>query len=211
MKKAGFNLVYDKSYPFGSQDLQPIVKEAQAASPDAFIAFSYPPDTLGLTDQARIAAFSPKVFFVGGGTAFPIFKGRFGPNAEGVMGIGGSNADLPGIKWYIRHHKEIIGREPDRWASPITYASLQVLQQAIERVGKIDREAVIKEINSASSTPSRKVMKTTSPRRSGRSGSGGQRFLRHRAMSAGRACADRAKTAWRSSLRRGMEWRRSPL
>ena len=40
-----------------------------------------------------------------------------------------------------------IGREPDRWASPITYASLQVLQQAIERVGKIDRAAIIKEIN----------------------------------------------------------------
>ena len=63
------------------------------------------------------------------------------------MGIGGSNADLPGIKKYIQHHKEVMGREPDRWASPITYASLQVLQQAIEKVGKIDREAVIKEIN----------------------------------------------------------------
>jgi len=150
LKKAGFNLVYDKSYPFGSQDLQPIVKDAQAASPDAFIAFSYPPDTIGLTDQAKVSGFSPKIFFVGVGTAFPIFKGKFGASAEGVMGIGGSNADLPGIKWYIQHHKEIIGREPDRWASPITYASLQVLQQAIERVGKIDREAVIKEINTGS-------------------------------------------------------------
>ena len=63
---------------------------------------------------------------------------------------GGSDASLPGVKAYIQHHKEIIGREPDRWASPITYASLQVLQQAIERVGKIDREAVIKEINTGS-------------------------------------------------------------
>jgi branched-chain amino acid transport system substrate-binding protein len=150
LKKAGFTLVYDKSYPFGTQDLQPIVKDAQAAGPDTFVAFSYPPDTIGLTDQAKIAGFSPKVFFVGVGTAFPIFKGKFGAGAEGVMGIGGSNADLPGIKWYIQHHKEVIGREPDRWASPITYASLQVLQQAIERVGKIDREAIIKEINTGS-------------------------------------------------------------
>jgi len=147
LKKAGFELVYDKSYPFGSQDLQPIIKDAQASNPDTFVAFSYPPDTIGLTDQAKIAGFSPKVFFVGVGTAFPLFKGKFGASAEGVMGIGGSNADLPGIKWYIQHHKEIMGREPDRWASPITYASLQVLQQAIEKVGKIDREAVIKEIN----------------------------------------------------------------
>ncbi|MEN3380606.1 MAG: branched-chain amino acid transport system substrate-binding protein [Hyphomicrobiales bacterium] len=147
LKKAGFNLVYDKSYPFGTQDLQPVIKDAQAAAPDSFIAFSYPPDTIGLTDQAKVSGFSPKVFYVGVGTAFPIYKGKFGASAEGVMGVGGSNADLPGIKWYIQHHKEIIGREPDRWASPITYASLQVLQQAIERVGKIDREAIIREIN----------------------------------------------------------------
>jgi len=150
LKKGGFTLVYDKSYPFGSQDLQPIIKDAQAANPDVFVAFSYPPDTIGLTDQAKLSGFSPKVFYVGVGTAFPLYKGKFGASAEGVMGVGGSNADLPGIKWYIQHHKEIIGREPDRWASPITYASLQVLQQAIERVGKIDREAVIKEINTGS-------------------------------------------------------------
>jgi branched-chain amino acid transport system substrate-binding protein len=150
LKKAGFELVYDKSYPFGSQDLQPIVKDAQASNPDIFVAFSYPPDTIGLTDQSKIAGFSPKVFYVGVGTAFPLFKGKFGASAEGVMGVGGSNADLPGIKWYIQHHKEVVGREPDRWASPITYASLQVLQQAIERVGKIDRDAVIKEINTGS-------------------------------------------------------------
>jgi branched-chain amino acid transport system substrate-binding protein len=146
LTKGGFKLVYDKSYPFGSQDLQPIVKDAQAANPDAFIAFSYPPDTIGLTDQAKVAGFSPKVFFVGVGTAFPLFKQKFGASAEGVMGIGGSNADLAGIKWYIQHHKEVMGHEPDRWASPITYASLQVLQQAIEHVG-LDKAKVINEIN----------------------------------------------------------------
>ena len=56
-KKAGFELVYDKSYPFGTQDLQPIVKDAQAGNPDVFVAFSYPPDTIGLTDQSKIAGF----------------------------------------------------------------------------------------------------------------------------------------------------------
>lgn len=150
LKKAGFELVYDKSYPFGSQDLQPVLKDAQAGNPDVLLAFSYPPDTFALTDTAKVIGFNPKVFFVGVGTAFPMYKGKFAANAEGVMGIGGSDANLPGIKWYIQHHKEVIGREPDRWASPITYASLQVLQQAIERVGKIDRAAVIKEINTGS-------------------------------------------------------------
>jgi branched-chain amino acid transport system substrate-binding protein len=150
LKKAGFELVYDKSYPFGSQDMQPVLKDAQAANPDVLLAFSYPPDTFAITDTAKVLGFNPKAMFVGVGTAFPGYKGKFGASAEGVMGIGGSDASLPGIKWYIQHHKEVVGREPDRWASPITYASLQVLQQAIERVGKIDRAAVIKEINTGS-------------------------------------------------------------
>jgi branched-chain amino acid transport system substrate-binding protein len=41
---------------------------------------------------------------------------------------------------------DVTGQEPDRWASPVTYASLEILQQAIERVGSLDHAAIIKEI-----------------------------------------------------------------
>jgi branched-chain amino acid transport system substrate-binding protein len=145
---AKFKLVYDKTYPIGSQDLGPIVNEAKGLNPDVFIAFSYPPDTLGITEQARIAGFNPKVFYTGVGTAFPLFRQKFGANAEGVMGIGGWSGDTAAIKDYLARHKAASanGAEPDRWASAVTFASLQMLQQAIERVGKIDREAVIKDL-----------------------------------------------------------------
>ena len=46
-KKAGFDLVYDKTYPLGTQDMQPILKDAMASNADTFVAFSYPPDTIG--------------------------------------------------------------------------------------------------------------------------------------------------------------------
>jgi branched-chain amino acid transport system substrate-binding protein len=152
LTKANFKLAYDKTYPVGTQDLSPIVNEVKALNPDVFIAFSYPPDTLGLTEQARIAGFNPKIFYTGVGTAFPLFKQKFGANAEGVMGIGGWSGDSAPIKDYLARHKAASanGAEPDRWASAVTYASLQMLQQAIERVGKIDRAAVIKEINEGS-------------------------------------------------------------
>lgn len=148
LAKAKFKLAYDKTYPVGTQDLSPLVNEAKALNPDVFIAFSYPPDTLGLTEQARIAGFNPKIFYTGVGTAFPLYKGKFGANTEGVMGIGGWNGDSPAIKDYLARHKAASanGAEPDRWASAVTYASLQMLQQAIERVGKIDRAAVIKDL-----------------------------------------------------------------
>jgi branched-chain amino acid transport system substrate-binding protein len=145
-KKAGFTLAYDKTYPLGSQDLQPLMKDAMAANADTFIAFSYPPDTLALTEQAQLLKFNPKIFYVGVGTAFPLFKDKFAANSDGVMGIGGWNADSPPLKEYLARHKAATGQEPDRWASSITYASLQVLQQAIEKVGKADRAAVAKEI-----------------------------------------------------------------
>jgi branched-chain amino acid transport system substrate-binding protein len=148
MKTAGFDLVLDKSYPLGTQDMQAIVKDAMASSADSFVAFSYPPDTIAITDAAKLLSYNPKVFYTAVGTAFPLFKAKFGASAEGVMGVGGWNVDSPLLKAYFKRHTEVIGREPDRWASPVTYVSLQMLQQAIERAGKIDHAAIIKELQS---------------------------------------------------------------
>ncbi|WP_441280681.1 amino acid ABC transporter substrate-binding protein [Tardiphaga sp. 862_B3_N1_1] len=147
---AKFKLAYDKTYPVGTQDLSPIINEVKALNSDVFIAFSYPPDTIAITEQSRISGFNPKIFYTGVGTAFPLFKQKFGANAEGVMGIGGWNGDSPAIKDYLARHKASAanGAEPDRWASAVTYAGLQMLQQAIERVGKVDRAAVIKDLQS---------------------------------------------------------------
>jgi branched-chain amino acid transport system substrate-binding protein len=146
LKKAGFTLVYDKSYPLGTQDMQPILTEAMRTNADVFMAASYPPDTFAIIDQAKVLNYNPKVFFTAVGTAFPLIKQRFGANAEGIMGTGGWNADSPQLKDYLKRHMEANGAEPDRWANPVTYTSLQMLQQAIERVGKIDRAAVIKDL-----------------------------------------------------------------
>ncbi|MGA2816053.1 MAG: amino acid ABC transporter substrate-binding protein [Xanthobacteraceae bacterium] len=145
-KQADFDLVYDRAYPVETRDMSEVLTEVKALKPDTFAAFSYPPDTIMITEQARVSDFNPKVFYTAVGTAFPLYKQRFGANVEGVMGIGGWNAEAPASKDYFKRHLEMTGQEPDRWASPITYASLQMLQRAIERVGGIDRVAVIKEL-----------------------------------------------------------------
>ncbi len=145
-KAANFNLVLDKSYPIGTQDMQPLLKDAMASGADTFVAFSYPPDTIAISDTAKVLGYNPKIFYTAVGTAFPLYKQKFGANAEGVMGVGGWNVDSPALKAYFKRHTEAIGREPDRWASPVTYVSLQMLQQAIEKAGKLDRAAIIKEL-----------------------------------------------------------------
>jgi branched-chain amino acid transport system substrate-binding protein len=123
-----------------------IMTGVKQLNPDSFVAFSYPLDTIAITERARALRFNPKVFYTAVGTAFPLYKQRFGADVEGVMGLGGWNADSPESKAYLKRHMEMTGQEPDRWASPVTYASLQMLQQAVERVGEIDRVAVIKEL-----------------------------------------------------------------
>jgi branched-chain amino acid transport system substrate-binding protein len=145
-KKAGLEIVYDKSYPLGTQDLSPVINAAKAARPDAFVAWSYPPDTFALVEQAKIQGLDTKVFYTAVATAFPAFGGKFGKSTEGILGAGGINPDAPEMQAYLKAHQEVTGKAADFWASPIVYATLQVLERAIEGVGSTDRKAVIEYI-----------------------------------------------------------------
>jgi branched-chain amino acid transport system substrate-binding protein len=146
-QKAGFELVMDESYPITTQDFAQLINQAKASGADTFVAFSYPPDTFGLSGTAVALQYNPPAFYTAVGTAFTIYKDAIlHDNVDGVLGIGGVNVDDPKFQAYRKRHLEVTGQEPDRWASPVTYASLEMLQQAIERVGSIDRPAIIKEI-----------------------------------------------------------------
>lgn len=148
LEEAGFEIVYEASYPLGTQDVAPIISGAAAANPDSFVAFSYPGDTFALTEQAQIQGLDVGAFYTGVGTAFPPYVGRFGAAAEGVLGIGGINVEDPKIADYIERHNASAGAGPDFWASATTYAGLQVLEQAIEAAATIDRAEVIEAIKS---------------------------------------------------------------
>ena len=143
---------YQALYPSvtGNADMTPVINEAKGKGADTFVAYSYPPDTMLINEQARTLGLAPKVLFTGVGTQFPMFKGKFGAAAEGVMAPGGIDAGNPQMQAYLKRFKEVTGQESDRFASPIVYTSLQMLQQAIERVGKIDRAAVTQELKSGS-------------------------------------------------------------
>jgi branched-chain amino acid transport system substrate-binding protein len=140
-KTAGFDIVYDTSYPLGTQDLAPVIKAAKASNPDAFVAWSYPPDTFGLTEQAKIEGLNTKVFYTAVATAFPSFKAKFGPSAENVLGAGGIK-DTPELRKFYKDLKEVTGVDGDFWGNPMYWAMLQVVEQSIEGVGSLDRKAI---------------------------------------------------------------------
>jgi branched-chain amino acid transport system substrate-binding protein len=143
LQAAGFEIVYETSYPLQQQDFAPIIAGAQAANPDAFVAFSYPGDTFGLSAQAKIADLKVKAFYVGVATAFPAYLKANGAAAEGVLGAGAINPDAAGMADWRKRHVDVTGSEPDYWASAMTYASLEMLEQAITAAGSTDKAAVI--------------------------------------------------------------------
>jgi branched-chain amino acid transport system substrate-binding protein len=140
------DVVIFKSYPGDVKDLSPLLKTIKAADVDALLCMSYPGDTFLITKQAKELGLNPKVLYLGVGVAFPVYKQMFGgPNViEGIMGAGAWNPRVayPGAKEYFERHVKRWKIEPDRWASAFTYASLQILEQSIEKVGSIDRKKI---------------------------------------------------------------------
>lgn len=141
---SGISLVQETSYPAGVKDLSPVLRSIKDKNPDAFIGFTYPPDTILASRQAKEIGFNPKFFYASVGTAFQLYRNVMTPaGAEGVLGMGSWNAKTsPGAKAYFdAHTRKFGGKEPDRWASGHCWAGMQILTNAARQVG-LDRKAM---------------------------------------------------------------------
>lgn len=141
---SGMQMVEEKSFPTGTKDLSPVLRAIKDKNPDAFVGFTYPPDTILASRQAKEIGFNPKFFYTSVGTAFPLYRNVIGAGAEGVLGMGSWNGKTsPGAKAFFDAHVKKFGaqKEPDRWASGATWAALEILTAAVAKVG-LDRKAI---------------------------------------------------------------------
>ncbi|HMN79760.1 MAG TPA: amino acid ABC transporter substrate-binding protein [Burkholderiaceae bacterium] len=144
LQSSKITLVEDKSYPGSVKDLSPVLRSIKDKNPDAFVSLSYPPDTILASRQSKEIGFNPKFYYSSVGTAFQLYRNVMGAGAEGVLGMGSWNAKTsPGAKAYFDAHVKKFGaqKEPDRWASGAAWAGLEILTQAIGKVG-LDRKAI---------------------------------------------------------------------
>jgi branched-chain amino acid transport system substrate-binding protein len=143
-KKKGIEVKLNKTYPPGTKDLSPLLKEAKALNVDAFVVACYPDGGMLVTSQAIELGINFNAFFM---TVLPfsppLFKGTFGPAIEGVMGGGAWNAKTsPGAKEFVDKFVAKFGEEPDYWGGLYYWASLQHLQKAIEKAGTLDQKKI---------------------------------------------------------------------
>jgi len=144
LKGTSIQVVERKGYPLGVKDLSPVLRGIKELNPDAFIGITYPPDTILASKQAKEIGFNPKFFYASVGTAFQLYKNVMTPaGAEGVMGMGSWNAktSTEAKAYFDAHTKKFGGKEPDRWASGHCWAGLEILTEAVAKVG-LDRKAL---------------------------------------------------------------------
>ncbi|MEJ0075393.1 MAG: amino acid ABC transporter substrate-binding protein [Alphaproteobacteria bacterium] len=85
IKKHGFKVVYDKTYPPSTTDFTPIVRAIQAANPDVVAICSYPLDSVGMVKAVNELQYKPKM--IGGamvGLQATVFKTQLGPLLNGI-------------------------------------------------------------------------------------------------------------------------------
>jgi branched-chain amino acid transport system substrate-binding protein len=102
-------------------------------------------DTMLITEQAKAIGLNPKVMYLSVGVAHPTYRDKFGAAmVDGVMGPGAWNrkSPYPGVKEYVERYIERYHAEPDWWGGTFAYGACQVMQQAVEIAGTLDREKI---------------------------------------------------------------------
>jgi branched-chain amino acid transport system substrate-binding protein len=147
--EAGIEILECKSVPADLADTTPIVTDAMNSGADVFILFAYPQINYPAISVAKAIGYNPKMIIMGPGGSFESMKDALGGD-EGVEGIvfeGAWNTkSSPEAEQFAKDLQEFNKDDPafgmDWWGHIVYYASLEVLQQAIEGAGTLDNSVI---------------------------------------------------------------------
>jgi branched-chain amino acid transport system substrate-binding protein len=153
LKKHGFKLVYDKSYPPATTDFAPVVRAVQAANADIVFIGAYPPDNVGIVRAANEVGLNPKMF--GGamiGMLITPIKVQLGPVTNGLViaesFIASPKLNFAGLDDLMKRYQ---AKAPELKTDalgyafvPFGYAAGQVISQAVTETKSLDHEKLAK-------------------------------------------------------------------
>ena len=151
-KKYNLKVVYDKTYPPNTTDYTPVLRAIQATNPDIVYVASYPGESPGIIRAANEIGLKATVF--GGtmiGCGFAAVKKQLGPLLNGLLCyelyVPEKTVKFEGIESFLKMYQsraEKEGVDPlGFYLPPYAYAEMQILGQAIEKVGSIDNKKLI--------------------------------------------------------------------
>ncbi len=159
LKKAGLEVVYDKTYPLTTTDFSPVIRAMQATSADIMYVSSYPADSVGIIRSVHELGLKTKVF--GGNLTGPqstSLKTSLGPMLNGIITfdwwLPAPTLQFPGVMDFLKQYQARAGAEGvdplGYYLAPWAYADLQVLGQAVEETKGLDQDKLAEYIHSHS-------------------------------------------------------------
>jgi branched-chain amino acid transport system substrate-binding protein len=159
LKKHGFKLVYDKSYPPATTDFAPVVRAVQAANADIVYIGAYPPDNVGIVRAANEVGLNPKMF--GGamiGMLITPIKVQLGPVTNGLVitesFVSSPKLNFAGLDDVMKRYQ---AKAPELKTDALGYAFVafgyaagQVINQAVSETKSLDHDVLAKHIHSHS-------------------------------------------------------------
>ena len=150
-KKAGIELVYDKTYPLTTTDFSPVIRAIQATNPDIVYLSSYPNDSVGFIRSANELGLKTKVF--GGSPTGPqstSIKTSLGPGLNGIITfdwwLPAPAMRFPGVMDFLKEYQARAGKEGvdplGYYLGPWAYARMQVLADAVEGTKGLDQQKI---------------------------------------------------------------------
>jgi len=149
LKRHGFRVVYDQSYPPATTDFTPMMRAIQATNADIVYVAAYPPDNVGIIRAANEINLSPKMF--GGamiGMLITPIRVQLGPIGNGLVI---SETFLPSPKLQFAGLGDLMKRyqakAPELKTDPIGYAFVpmgyaagQILAKAVMETKSLDHD-----------------------------------------------------------------------
>ncbi|MBL6613778.1 MAG: amino acid ABC transporter substrate-binding protein [Reyranella sp.] len=148
-QKHGLKVVYDRTYPPQTVEFAPVIRGIAGVNPDIVYIGSYPVDTSGIVKAAREINFRPKLF--GGGmvgTQAATLKGDLGELLNDVVSYElycpAVAAKFPEVTPLLERYQPLAkekGIDPQGYyVPPFTYATMQILHQAVAGSGGLDQD-----------------------------------------------------------------------
>jgi branched-chain amino acid transport system substrate-binding protein len=139
----GYEVVADEEYAPGAKDFAPSILKAKSGNADAVLALPNPPDGLAIAKQMKELDFSPKFLYFVRAADGLAWGQNLGKDGDYFLLAPGWSPDLkfPGVEQLKQRHQEKYNK-PAEATTGAAYAAVQVLGNALERTGKVDRDAL---------------------------------------------------------------------
>ncbi|HEV8719314.1 MAG TPA: amino acid ABC transporter substrate-binding protein [Candidatus Binatia bacterium] len=142
-KKHGYQIVASGEYAPGSKDFSDLILKAKSAGSETVLALPSPPDGMTIVKQMKELDFNPKVQVFIRAADPPVWAQNLSKDGDYVLLSPGWHfaVKYPKVTELNESHQKLFNRPADPIVGP-SYACIQILANAIEHAGGLDREKI---------------------------------------------------------------------